>query len=945
MTGQTIGHYLVGRRLGSGGMGVVYEAEDRRLGRRVAIKFLPQEALNDPEAVGRFLREARAISSLNHPHICTLHDIGEHDGQQYMVMELLEGEPASARMARGPMPIDEVLQYGEQVADALDAAHANLIVHRDLKPANLFLTKRGQMKVLDFGVAKLSHAGRASASAETVAMSDQLTTLGSAIGTIHYMSPEQARGQDTDGRSDIFSLGSVLYEMATGRPAFPGTTPAVVFEGILTKTPAPPSELADGVPAEFDRIVFRALEKDRDLRYQSAADLRSELRRLRKATESDRMPAAAGVADAVTAKAAAAVKPPSKRPRVLAWLLAAPVVTAIVVAGVLFWRSAQTPALTSRDTVVLSSFANRTGDTMFDDTLSEALAMQLRQSPFLNVLNEQQQQATLRQMGRDPMSAVTPDVGREICQRNSGRALLGGSIASLGNSYLLTLNAQDCVTGDVLAEEQAQAGSKDEVLAALGEASSRFREKLGESLASIQRYDAKIEQATTASLDALKSYSQGVLVRRTEGDEAAIPFFQRAIQQDPQFALAYARLGTVYSNLSRHKEAAEMTTRAYELRDRVSELERLYIEARYNSAVTRDTAKAIETYRVLLATFPNDYAAHTNLGGLLKDRGDAEAALVELKEAVRLAPEQPTAWLNMGHTYMEQRRYDDARAAFDRTLTLVDSSSARSGMFVLGVLSGDQALADAQVEAMRGRRDEANLLPARTFAAGYRGRMRESAELMAQWRRAAEQDGRLESTTESYIGLAIDEALAGWRDRALARVAELQREKRLTGEDADERLILAAIIGDRALARTAFPQAIAGVVETSDQRAADERLLRALHALADGDPEEATRLLTPVTYVPRFTPHVSTWAVAQRRLGNHQAAVEALEWLEESPSLVRMGVMPAYVLVELGRARVALGQGDAAREAYDRFFELWKGADQDVPLLVEAKKEYQKLGS
>lgn len=945
MTGQTIGHYLVGRRLGSGGMGVVYEAEDHRLGRRVAIKFLPEEALSDPEAVGRFLREARAISSLNHPHICTLHDIGAHNGQQYMVMELLEGEPASTRMARGPIPIDEVLQYGEQVADALDAAHANGIVHRDLKPANLFITRRGQMKVLDFGVAKLSHTGRGRASAETVAMSDQLTTLGSAIGTIHYMSPEQARGQDTDGRSDIFSLGSVLYEMATGQPSFPGATPAVVFEGILTKTPAPPSDLAEAVPAEFDRIVFRALEKDRDLRYQSAADLRAELKRLRKVTESGRTPAVTGLAGTVAGTGAARIPPPSTRPRALAWLLAAPVVTAIVVAGVLLWRSAQTPALTSRDTVILSSFTNRTGDTMFDDTLSEALAMQLRQSPFLNVLNDQQQQATLRQMGRDPMSAVTPDVGREICQRNSGRALLGGSIASLGSSYLLTLDAEDCVTGDVLAEEQVQAGNKDEVLGALGEGSSRFREKLGESLASIQRYDAKIEQATTSSLDALKSYSQGVLLRRTQGDSSAIPFFQRAIQQDPQFALAYARLGTVYSNLAMRTEAVEMTTRAYELRDRVSELERLYIEARYHSAVTQDTSKAIETYRVLLATFPNDYAAHTNLGGLLKDRGDTEAALAELKEAVRLAPEQPTGWLNMGHTYLDQRSYEEARAAFDRTLTLVDSASARSGLFVLGTLSGDQALADTQVDAMKGRRDEADLLPARTFAAAYRGRMRESAELMIQWRRTAEQGGREESTRESYLALAIDEALAGWPDRARARVAELEREKKITGEVADERLVLAAIMVDRPLAHAAFPDALAGLSETSDRRASDEAALRALLALGNGDPAEAARLLAPVTFAPRLTDHVSAWAIAQRRLGNDEAAVEALEWLVESPSRIRLGVMPAHVLVELGRAHVALGQTDAARKTYDRFFELWKDADDDVPLLVEAKKEYQKLGT
>lgn len=942
MTGQTIGHYVVGRRLGSGGMGVVYEAEDRRLGRRVAIKFLPEEALSDPEAVGRFLREARAISSLNHPYICTLHDIGEHDGQQYMVMELLEGEPASARILRGPIPIDDVLRYGEQVADALDAAHANGIVHRDLKPANLFITRRGQMKVLDFGVAKLSGGPRGTASAETVATSDQLTTLGSAIGTIHYMSPEQARGEDTDGRSDIFSLGSVLYEMATGRPAFPGTTPAVVFEGILTKAPTAPSELAAGVPAEFDRIVFRVLEKDRDVRFQSAADLRAELKRLRKASESGRTLAASGIG---ASSAPAKVKESPARPKRLAWILAAPVVTAIVVAGVVLWRSAQTPALSSRDTVVLSGFTNRTGDPMFDGTLSEALAMQLRQSPFLNLLNDQQQQATLRQMGRDPMIAVTPDIGREICQRTSGRALLGGSIASLGSSYLLTLNAQDCVTGEVLAEEQAQAASKDDVLGALGGATSRFREKLGESLASIQRYDAKIEQATTSSLDALKSYSQGIVLRRTEGDFASIPFFQRAIVQDPQFALAYARLGTVFANLGQRKDAIEMTTRAYELRDRVSEVERLYIEARYHTAVTEDTGKAIETYRVLLATFPNDYAAHTNLGGLLKDRGDTEAAVAELKEAIRLAPEQPTAWLNLGYTYLDDRNLDEARHAFDRTLSLVDSASARGGLFMIGALSGDQALADSQLEAMRGKRDEPYLLPARMLAAADRGRMREAAELARQLEQSAEQTGREDTIAEPYLAHAMGEALAGWTDRASARLAELEREKRLTPGAADERLLLAAILVDRATARAAFPAALAEVEESSERRASEEALLRALLALGTGDPAEAVRLLEPVSFVPRFTNHVSAWALAQRRLGNHSEAVKALDWLVQPRSRVMLGVTRGFMLVELGRAHAALGQADAARKAYDQFFDLWKGADEDVPLLVQAKKEYQKLGT
>ncbi len=944
MTGQTIGHYVIGARLGSGGMGVVYEAEDRRLGRRVAIKFLPDESPSDAQAVARFLREARAISSLNHPHICTLHDIGEHGGQHYMVMELLEGEPAGARMSRGPIPIDDVLQYGEQVADALDVAHANGIVHRDIKPGNLFITRRGQMKVLDFGVAKLTPSTR-SASAETIALSDQLTSLGSAIGTIHYMSPEQARGQDIDGRSDIFSLGAVLYEMATGRAAFPGTTPAVVFEGILGKAPQPPSELVNGIPAEFDRIVLRALEKDRDVRYQSAADLRAELKRLRKATETGRTLAASGVPTGAGGSPAAPVAGSSSRPRRLAWLLAAPVVTAAVVAGVVLWRSAQTPALTSRDTVVLTAFTNRTGDAMFDDTLSEALAMQLRQSPFLNVLNEQQQQATLRQMGRDPMSSVTTEIGREICQRNGGRALLGGSIAALGRSYLLTLNAHDCVTGDVLAEEQAQAGSKDDVLSALGDATRRYREKLGESLASIQRYDAKIEEATTPSLDALKAYSQAIVIRRTQGDFEAVPLLERAIQLDPDFALAYARLGTVFSNIRRPEEAAKMTTRAYELRDRVSEHERLYIEARYHTAVSEDVGRAIETYRVLIATFPNDYAAHTNLGALLKDRGELSEAIASLKESVRLAPEQPTGWLNLGYTYLALRQLDDARESFTTAINVVDSATARAGLYTLAIISNDDALAEAQVQALAGRRDEMDLLPVRAQAAAYRGRMRESAELTEAWKRYLEQSGRGVWAAEGYLGLAIGEALVGLSDQARSRLRTLKAAGPIPDGSADERLVLAAILTDGADARAALPAALAEARESPDQAARQEPALRALAAMAAGQPDEAVRLLAPMSFTPQNAQNVALWALANERAGQADEALRALEWLTRPDATIQISSTRAHLLVSLARRQAAAGRIDAARTSYEQFFDLWKSADEDVPLLIDARKEYATLGS
>ncbi|MBA3271604.1 MAG: protein kinase, partial [Acidobacteria bacterium] len=430
MIGKTISHYRIISQLGSGGMGVVYEAEDTRLGRHVALKLLPPEARLVPEAVDRFLREARIISTLSHPHICTLHDVGEFEGQQFMVMELLEGEPLKARIARGPLALEDLLDLGAQIADALDAAHSAGVVHRDLKPANLFVNRRGQAKVLDFGVAKLAESGPQEHPdlAQTL-MGSELTTVGSAIGTVAYMSPEQARGQDIDARSDLFSFGEVLYEMATAKQAFPGPTPAVIFEGILTKQPPPPSQMNANIPEGFDRIIFKALEKDRETRYQTAAEMRADLKRLKRDSETGK----------TLLSGTAAPTGAGRRRRAL--FLGAPLVTAAVVGGVVLWQSQRTPALTERDTVVLADFRNRTGDTMFDDTLSQALAVQLRQSPFLNLLPDQQVESTLRLMGREPMGPLTPEIVREVCVRAGARAMLAGTIAGIGNNYLITLSA------------------------------------------------------------------------------------------------------------------------------------------------------------------------------------------------------------------------------------------------------------------------------------------------------------------------------------------------------------------------------------------------------------------------------------------------------------------------------------------------------------------------
>jgi tetratricopeptide (TPR) repeat protein len=969
--GETISHYRVLSRLGAGGMGVVYEAEDTRLGRKVAIKFLPDEANADSEIVQRFLREARVVSSLNHPHICTLYDIGDHQGQQFMVMELLDGQSLKDRIAKGALPPDEVLELGAQMADALDAAHTQGIVHRDIKPANLFITRRGSLKVLDFGVAKLSKGGRRDHLDSTIGATDQLTTLGTTIGTVSYMSPEQARGQEIDARSDVFSAGIVLYEMITGQLPFPGPTVATVFEGLLTKKAVPPSQLQAGLSPEFDRIIDKALEKDRETRYQSAAELRADLKRLRRAAESGITTAAStavvtpaappAVAPApsrpvastnvgsgflgteASAKVASRTAPPPRWRKPL--LVGAPLLMAALVGGGLLYRSITTPALTDKDTVVLSSVINRTGDTMFDDTLGEALALQLRQTPFLNVVPDQQVQATLRLMGREPSAPITADVGREVCQRAGGKALLGGTIAMLGSAYVVTLSAQDCVDGTVLAEEQAQASSKETVLAAMGGAVSVFREKLGESLGSIQRYDAKIEEATTPSLEALKAYSQGLKTRRISGDFDSVPFFRRAVELDPEFGLAYARLGTVYSNLGQADEARKMTAKAYEFRAKVSEVERYYIEARYFTTVEADTQKALDVYRVWLAAFPNDYTALANGALLLRQRGDTAEALRYQEAATRVAPDQPIAWQNLGDTYLSLGRFADARTALETTVKLQSNNAgARASLFTVGIITGDSALADAQVAALSGTREEADLLNVRMRAAAFAGRMKDAATLADDWQARMDAVSRRNQTGQGLATLAINEALVGQVGEARARIAAALKEELLQPNALDERLVVAAITQDGAEARQLLPLVLAQLPKQSPDLAT-ERAFRALALIAEGKPRDAIPLLEPVTFEPDAADIVTVWTLAQIHLKDWPAASKGLAVMNDDRSQRGLGTGKAFAMVGLARAQAALGKRDEARKSYQAFFEFWKNADPDVPLLLQARDEFNKLGS
>jgi eukaryotic-like serine/threonine-protein kinase len=945
MIGQTISHYRIVEQLGAGGMGVVYKAQDDRLDRAVALKLLPEKMAKQPQALERFRREARAASALNHPNICTIYDIGDDDGRAFIAMEFIEGETLRAHIHGKPLPTDEVLRLGIQIAEALDAAHSQGIIHRDIKPANIFITKRGQAKVLDFGLAKLTSKGIATGDDDSTANPAMVSTsiVGLISGTPSYMSPEQVRGDDLDARTDIFSLGLLLYEMATGRQAFGGGTGGAIIEAVLTRPPTPVRSINVEIPPQLEEIINKALHKDREHRYQSAAEICADLKQLKTTLDTGQ-----------TVRMALSATP---QPRNKRWFVIGGIAAGVLALGITGWlfNARRVHGLNETDTIVLADFNNKTGEAVFDDTLQQGLTVQLEQSPFLSLVSDGRIRQTLQLMGRPPDTKLTPEIARDLCQRVGSKAYLIGSISNLGSQYVIGIRAVNCQTGDDLAQEQVQADSKEHVLKALGHASTELRGKLGESLKTVQKLDAPIDQATTPSLEALQAYSEGRKAILSKGDyTGAAQMFGRAISLDPNFAMAYASMGTSYHNLGEENLSVQNTQKAYELRDHVSEWERFYIESHYHQFVTGDLEKASQVYELWAQTYPREPVARINLGVVYQGLGQHDKALEKFREAASVAPPDALDYGNLVITLIHLNRFDEAQATAKEAIARnADSPDLHLYLYQLAFVQNDFDAMAQQLSWAPGKAGaESMLLYGAAESETYAGEVAKARELFRQAVAAATRGEAKDAAAAYQAAEASEEALFGSPQEAQKDAASTLALS--NGRDAQYTAALAlAIAGESARA--------AALADDLAKRFPQDTLVqfnylptvRAQLALDRGEYVKALDLLQVASPYERGVPNTTNFSNnlspmyvrGEASLAAHKGAeaIAQFQNILQSQGIVLNEPIGALAHLELARAEVLAGDAAKSKAAYEEFFQLWKNADPDVPLLKQARAEYAKL--
>jgi eukaryotic-like serine/threonine-protein kinase len=975
MDPDKVSHYRILEKLGAGGMGEVYLAEDMKLGRKIAIKILSEEFTTNKDRLHRFEQEASAASNLNHPNILTIHEMGIDGGRHYIATEFIDGVTLRRKMAASQLETHTILDIAVQVASALEEAHAAGIVHRDIKPDNIMVRRNGYVKVLDFGLAKLTETvDRSPSDGEAATRVLVQTDAGVVMGTSHYMSPEQARGKPVDARSDIWSLGVVIYEMIAGRTPFEGETSTDVIVAITQKEPPPIARFAPDVPPELEWIVMKALRKDRDERYQTIKELITDLKRLKQRLEFQSELERTGAPDSFTrskisdfpgapttiaqqamptaektishVSSAEYIVTGIKRNKLAAALVAL-VLIVVSASAFYFYKRNSHPLMTERDTVLLTDFVNTTGEPVFDGTLKQALAVNLGQTPFLNLFPDDRVRETLRFMGRSPDDRITRDIGREICERQGIKAMLTGTIASLGSHYVITLEAVNPRSGDPIAREQIEAESKENVLASLSSAAMNLRKKLGESLSSMQKYDVNIEQATTSSLEALKAYTMANDERAKGRSREALTFYKRAVDLDPNFAMAYARIGVQYVNDEQLETAKEYVQKAYDLRDRVSERERLYIEEKYYSYITGEIDQTIETLKTWARLYPNDFIPHNNLSLNYRLIGRNEEALPEALEAVRLSPNNISGHDNLVDSFLSLGRFDEAEQAERESQKInPDSLTAHFKNYHFAFLRQDQAAMEREVNWAKGRPEEGQFTGVLSLAALYSGKLKQSEELRKRAVEMLKQQNRAENASSVLMGLANDLMYIGKCDQAKANAKAaldlLRGQMNLANGAAiyaacDDRDQAQKLLDE---ARAAYPKntvinTIVPPIVTGDIEESRGNVSQAIKLFESIRGYEGGMILGLGTTFARGNLYL------KQRMGNEAAA-------EFKKVIDQRGIdifSCTHVLAHLGLGRALALNGDTAgaRKAYQDFFALWKDADHDLPVLVEARKEYEAL--